>query len=70
MHGAYAHRHTALGQSRLDLGQGAVSLLGEQLLDEVSVRLDPARVPVAQKWRRRTNHLKTRSAKWGILQCR
>ncbi len=46
MHGADAHRHTALGQSRLDLGQGDVSLLSEQPFDEAPVRLDPARVPV------------------------
>jgi hypothetical protein len=46
MHGADAHRHTALVQSRLDLGQGDVSLVSDQLLDEVPVRLDPARVPV------------------------
>lgn len=47
MHGADAYRHPALGQSRLDLGQGDVSLLGEQPLDEVAVRLDPVRVAVA-----------------------
>ena len=46
MHGADAHRHTALGQSRLDLDQGNIPLLSEQLLDEVTLRLDPARVPV------------------------
>ena len=46
MHGADAHRHTALGQLRPDLGQGDVTLLGKQLLDEVPVRLDPALVPV------------------------
>gem|GEM_PF-5880892 len=47
MHGADANRHTALIQSRLDLGQGDVPLLGEQRLDEVRMRLDPARVTVA-----------------------
>jgi len=46
VHSADAHGHTALGQSRLDLGQGDVFLLGEQLLDEVPIRLDPARVAV------------------------
>ena len=33
MHGTDAHRHTALGQPRLDLGQGDVALLGEQLFE-------------------------------------
>ena len=46
MHGADLYRSTAPGQLRLDLDQGYVPLLGEQLLDEVPVRLDPARVPV------------------------
>ena len=32
---------TPLGQSPLDLGQGDISLLGEQRLDEVPVRLNP-----------------------------
>lgn len=45
-HGADANWRTAAGQSRLDLGQGDVALLGEQRLDEVSMRLNPARVPV------------------------
>lgn len=30
MHGADTHRHTALGQSRLNLDQGDIPLLGEQ----------------------------------------
>lgn len=46
MHGADADRSTALGQLRLDLDQGDVTLLGEQLLDEVAMRFDPTRVPV------------------------
>jgi hypothetical protein len=46
MHGANADRHTALGQSRLDLDQGNIPLLSEQFLDEVTMRLDPARVAV------------------------
>ena len=46
MHGADAHRHTALGQPRLDLGQGDIPLLGNQPFDEIAVRFDPARVPV------------------------
>jgi hypothetical protein len=46
MHGADADWHTALAQLRLDLGQGDVSLLGEQRLDEVPVCLNPARVPI------------------------
>jgi len=47
MHGADAHRHTALIQSCLDLHQGDVPLLREQFLDKVTMRLDPARVAVA-----------------------
>lgn len=48
IHGADAHRHTSPGQSRLDLDQSDVSLLGkQQALDEVAVRLDTARVAVA-----------------------
>jgi len=46
MHGADADRNTALAQLRLNLDQSDVPLLGEQLLDEVAVRLDPARVAV------------------------
>lgn len=45
MYGADGNRHTALGQSRLYLGQSYASLLGEQLPDETPVRLGPARVP-------------------------
>lgn len=46
MHGADTDRSAALGQLRLDLDQGDVPLLGEQFLDEVAVRFDPARVAV------------------------
>jgi len=44
--GAQRYRHTAFGQSRLDLDQGNIPLLGEQPLDEVTMRFDPARVAV------------------------
>ena len=46
MHSAYAHRPTALVQSRLELGPGDIYLISEQLLSEVLVRLDPAPVPI------------------------
>lgn len=46
VHGADADRSTALGQLRLDLDQGNIPLLSKQLLDEITVRFDPARVAV------------------------
>ena len=46
MHRADPDGDAALNQPRLNLDQGNVPLLGEQLPDEVPVRLDPARVPV------------------------
>ena len=47
MHSVDADRSTVLAQIRLDLDQSDVPLLGEQLLDEVAMRLGPARVAVA-----------------------
>ena len=47
VHRADPNRSAALDQSRLNLNKGHVSLLGEQLLDEVALRCDPARVAVA-----------------------
>lgn len=46
MHGADADTDAPLGQSRLNLGQGDVPLLGEQPFDEVGLRFDLARMAV------------------------
>ena len=40
-------RHTPLDEPRLDLNQGHVALLGNQLPDETAMRLDPAGMPVS-----------------------
>jgi hypothetical protein len=40
-------RHAAPGEPRLDLDQGHVALLGNQLPDEAAMRVDPARMPVS-----------------------
>jgi hypothetical protein len=46
MHRADPDRCAALDQPCLDLGQGHVTLLGNQLPDKVAVRFDLARMPV------------------------
>jgi len=43
-HSADADRSTALAQLRLDFDQSDAPLLGEQVIDEVAVRLSPAGV--------------------------
>ena len=40
-------RHAPLEEPRLDLNQGYVALLGNQLPDEAAMRLDPAGMPVS-----------------------
>jgi hypothetical protein len=40
-------RHAAPGEPRLDLDQGHVALLGNQLPDEAAMRFDLARMPVS-----------------------
>ena len=47
VHRADPDRCTALDQPRLNLNEGHVSLLGDQLPDEASVRFDLARMPVS-----------------------
>jgi len=46
MHRADPNQGAALDQSRLNLDQGQVALLGNQFPDEVAMRLDPPRMPV------------------------
>ena len=40
-------RHTPLDEPRLDLNQGHVALLGNQLPDEATMRLNPTGMPVS-----------------------
>ena len=47
VHRADPDRGTALDQPRLNLNEGHVSLLGDQLPDEAAVRFDLARMPVS-----------------------
>jgi len=47
MHRTDPDARTALDQSSLHLDQGHVALLGDQFPNEVAVRFDPARMPVA-----------------------
>lgn len=47
MHRADPDRCAAPGQPCLDLGQGHVALLGNQLPDKVAMRFDLARMPVS-----------------------
>jgi len=50
MNRADADRSAALDQSRLDLDQRHVAMLGNQLPDKAGMRLNLARMPVAAAW--------------------